>query len=335
MKDIKEPVSIAYLYDNGGVLDLNDELISKLDYINYSFALIKDGKVYINSNQKNNLDKVLNYKKLGVKVVLSIGGWGAGGFSEAVSSLETRIAFINSILELIDKYNFDGIDLDWEYPTVSFSGIASSSNDEENFVFLCKELKEKFSNLNKELILSIAVPCNDKYYNYEKLNEYVDYVNIMSYDMSIASKKAKHHCNLYDNESIGSFSSADTAVRLISKYIPNSKIVIGIAFYGRYGLYDGKEFKLGDNLSEAQGPTFPYKDIKKMVENGVEVLWDDIAKAPYIISGGKFITFDNERSIKEKSQYVINKGLGGLMFWQLGAQETDKLVDAINRFIKG
>ena len=326
------PITIGYLYDSDNCQSISIDVISKLDYVNYSFALIDNGRAYI--KEKNNLDKILKYKDIGVKISLSIGGWGADGFSEAVSSKNSRKIFIDSIIDLIKKYDFDGSDLDWEYPSVSFANISSSKDDISNFVFLCKELKERFLEFDKKIILSAAVPCSDKYYDYKELNKLLDYVNIMSYDLSVSSDIAKHHCNLYANKEIHSYSSADEAVKQIMRYVPKEKIVIGIAFYGRYGEFKGKDFKLGDKLDRPQLSSFSYKDIKEMISNGVEVLWDDIAKAPYIISDGKFISFDNQESIKEKSQYVIKNGLGGLMFWQLGASSTNELVETIYRFTK-
>lgn len=207
------PITIGYLYDSDNCQSISIDVISKLDYVNYSFALIDNGRAYI--KEKNNLDKILKYKDIGVKISLSIGGWGADGFSEAVSSKNSRKIFIDSIIDLIKKYDFDGIDLDWEYPSVSFANISSSKDDISNFVFLCKELKERFLEFDKKIILSAAVPCSDKYYDYKELNKLLDYVNIMSYDLSVSSDIANHHCNLYANKEIHSYSSADEAVKQI------------------------------------------------------------------------------------------------------------------------
>lgn len=318
---------IAYLYDGNNYHEFSKEIIEKIDYINYSFGLIKDGIVYIKEN--SHVQEVLKYKEYGVKVVLSIGGWGADGFSEAVSKKETREVFIKSIIDLIKKYDFDGVDLDWEYPTVSFANIKASPNDTENFTELCYELRKKLDNFNKKMILSIASPCSDRYYDYEKLNSVLDFVNIMSYDLSVSSKNAVHHCNLYENNDLKIYASADKAVREISKYIDISKIVIGIAFYGRLGEFNELNKKLGDCLKEPQGKGYPYSKIKELLLSGKEELWDEKANASYIIDNYQFISYDSKRSIKSKTEYVKKNDLGGVMFWELGAKDTKDLLETI------
>lgn len=318
---------IAYLYDKDNFSKLKKEELAKLDYINYSFGLIKDGIVYIKEN--NHLIEILKYKECGVKIVLSIGGWGADGFSDAVSTVQNRKKFINSIIELIKKYDFDGIDLDWEYPTVSFANISSSVNDTTNFTFLCKELRYELDKFFEKKVLSIAVPCNDRYYNYKDLNEFVDFVNIMSYDLNVSCNVAIHHTNLYSNEKIGCFSSGDNAFRKISKYIDSNKIVLGVAFYGRLGEFLDNNSKLGDKLKEPLIKGFSYQNIKMMLKNGANESWDDISCSSYIINNNQFISYDNCRSISEKGKYVHKNKLGGLMFWELGANDTYDLLESV------
>lgn len=62
-----------------------------------------------------------------LKVLLSVGGWGARGFSGAAATKDTRAVFIQSAQEIIAKYGLDGIDLDWEYP-VNGHGDWSKAN---------------------------------------------------------------------------------------------------------------------------------------------------------------------------------------------------------------
>jgi hypothetical protein len=74
--------------------------------------------------------------------LLSVGGWGARGFSGAAATKETRAVFIQSAQAIIEKYGLDGIDLDWEYPVNGAWGlVASQPADRDNFTALLKELR--------------------------------------------------------------------------------------------------------------------------------------------------------------------------------------------------
>ena len=69
--------------------------------------------------------------------MIAIGGWNNGGqpFSQMASSAGTRKIFIDSVLEFINQYNFDGLDLDWEYPG---QRGGNPNTDKQNFNNLIK-----------------------------------------------------------------------------------------------------------------------------------------------------------------------------------------------------
>lgn len=78
-----------------------------------------------------------------LNVLLSVGGWGARGFSGAAASKEARAVFIKSAQEIVDKYGLDGIDLDWEYPVNGAWGqVDSQPADRDNFTLLLKALRQ-------------------------------------------------------------------------------------------------------------------------------------------------------------------------------------------------
>ena len=130
-------------------------MIEQLDIINYSFGAISNGELKIPVSMNKEL--VLSYREKGVRVVLAIGGWGADGFSQAVRTEASRTKFINSIMEIIKKYQFDGIDIDWEYPGSGAAGIEYHSSDRNNLTLFCQALKQKMQAYRSDLILSIAI----------------------------------------------------------------------------------------------------------------------------------------------------------------------------------
>ncbi|MEI3527391.1 MAG: glycosyl hydrolase family 18 protein [Bacilli bacterium] len=138
---MKGKIVSGYLYDYGGFSGLSDKALEQLDYINYSFATISNGEVHLSSNMK--VEKVLEYRNKGIRIGLAIGGWGSGGFSPAMKTEEGRTKLIDSIMRVIDEYQFDGIDIDWEYPTSSVAGIESDPSYSSEFNLILSRIKRK------------------------------------------------------------------------------------------------------------------------------------------------------------------------------------------------
>ena len=77
----------------------------------------------------------------------------------------------------------DGIDIDWEYPGSGTAGISFSSADKENFTLLMRDVRQA---VGKDKLLTIATAATGRYYDFRAIEPYVDYVNIMAYDMEEA-----------------------------------------------------------------------------------------------------------------------------------------------------
>ena len=119
--------------------DLNhmrEEDVRALTVINIAFGLIRDGEVVWDA--KDARDGMVSIRKSNpeLKIVLSVGGWGADGFSQAARTKEGRERFAASALAIVKEYGLDGIDIDWEYPGTSLAGIASDRSDKENYTLL-------------------------------------------------------------------------------------------------------------------------------------------------------------------------------------------------------
>lgn len=125
------------------------------------------------------------------KVLLSVGGWtGSKRFSPMVASAESRKKFIDWNLNFIQKYETDGVDIDWEYPGKQAAGCNEfADNDADNFLLLLKELREaldaKYPDDHKEISMAVhvqpfvksGVPMSDL----KAFVPYFDHVNLMTY----------------------------------------------------------------------------------------------------------------------------------------------------------
>ena len=326
-------IVVAYLYASDGFSGINEESLQHVDYINYSFGGVVGGKAVV--EDKTALRTVLSYRDQGVRVGLALGGWGSGDFSNAVRTPEARTIFADSIIELMKKYNFDGIDIDWEYPGSSTAGIPSHHTDTANLTLFCKELYAKIKEYRSDALLTMAVgPYNS--FDFKNLHPYIDYFNLMTYDHSIGDSTAKHHSSLYTGK------YAHTGVQgsvnfLLNKGVPANKIVIGAAFYGRTAPFTSKEQAvLGGQLTTKLTQTYSYTQIEEGIKSGKYIeMYDEEAGANYIITSGsntagRFITYDGVRSVTEKCNFVLANELGGIMFWDYTQDKNGTLVNAIH-----
>jgi chitinase len=327
-------------YAGKNAAQLDSFSIEKLTHIIFSFCHLKGNRLNVNDA----LDSVtiqkmvsLKSKNPGLKVILSLGGWGGcATCSDVFSTKEGRKEFVKSVKGLSEYFGSDGIDLDWEYPTIAgFPGHKYQPADRENFTALVKQLRKTLG--NKYEISFAAGGFNhyiDDAVEWKKVMKKVNYVNMMTYDLvSGFATTTGHHTALYSTEQ--QVESTDNAIqKLISLKVPKSKIVIGAAFYARIfeaasdtnsGLYQQGKF--------VRGVSFKNFSTQLSADSGFVSHWDDHAMAPYMFNPSQhlFVTYDDKRSIQLKTQYAIDKKLGGIMFWQLRDDAfTEGLLDAID-----
>ena len=166
---------------------------SLVTHINYAFGKVSSSFNSVEIKTESRLKKIVALKEKNpkLKVLLSIGGWGAGNFSEMAASEDFRKAFCKDCLAKCEKYGLDGIDLDWEYPTSNSAGISSSPNDTKNYTLLLKDLRDVLGN---DYLITMASSSSAKYVDFKSCIKYMDFVNLMTYDMG---RPPKHHSALY------------------------------------------------------------------------------------------------------------------------------------------
>jgi len=336
-------------YYHGPISGLDSIDVNKITHIIFCFGHL-DGQHYKVDNAKDTaiIKKMVSLKAKNpeLKVLLSLGGWGGcEPCSDAFFTSEGRKAFARSVKELTGYFKTDGIDLDWEYPTIRLDNDIDKNpvhktapEDYNNFTDLVQQLRKT---LGKTTTITFAAGGFNTYLqssvNWKKVMKKVDYVNLMSYDLVNGyATVTGHHTALYSTSK--QQESTDNAVQYLLKAgVDPKKIIIGAAFYARVwenvpaadnGLYQSGKFKQG----------IPYRNFAERLsaKSGYQSYWDNIAKAPYSYNATekKFATYDDERSIELKTKYVIDKGLGGIMFWQIGGDiYKGGLVDVINKTI--
>ena len=319
----KGKIVSGYLADYGSFVGLSDKMLEQLDIINYSFGTISNGELKIPVSMNKEL--VLSYREKGVRIVLAIGGWGADGFSQAVRTEASRTKFINSIMDIIKKYQFDGIDIDWEYPGSGAAGIEYHTSDRNNLTLFCQALKQKMQAYRSDLILSIAIAPSNSYYDLEKLNKCVDFFNLMTYDFAMGSY-ALHDSNLYGYTQTKT--SMDNSVSIVKNYVDADKIIPGAAFYTRKGYFESESNqKIGAKLSISMSSSpLTYKQLVQMLKDDLTIVesYDETAEAAYIIHKRWFYSYDNPRSIIAKCNYIKNNNLAGIMCWDLTNDYIDE-----------
>jgi chitinase len=329
---------IAYYTGNETVIDSFE--VQKLTHIIFSFCHLKGNRLFVNNARDSaTIHKLVSLKQKfpALKIMLSLGGWGGCEFcSQVFSTKAGRSEFAESVKELTDYFDSDGIDLDWEYPVISgYPGHVYQAGDKSNFTALVKQLRKK---LGRHQVISFAAGGFTSYLlqsiEWKKVMRRVDFVNLMSYDLvSGFATTTGHHTPLYSNAT--QTESADHAVNILDSLgVPKNKIVIGAAFYARTwenveninnGLYQPGKFK----------SFIPFNkfDSVLVADSGFVFYHDAIASATHAYNASQkiFATFDDPASIKAKTRYAIDKGLKGIMFWQLTLdKQRGGLVDAIS-----
>lgn len=329
---------IAYYTGNGETI--KQYPLNKITHIIYSFlALHHDTLDVHNETQRQTLKELVALKQQypHLKIMVSIGGWGGcAPCSELFASEQSRKTFARTAVAFFREHHVDGLDLDWEYPAIEgYPGHQFQPADKENFTALVKTIRAE---MGKEFLLSFAAGGFEQFLEasieWDKVMPHLDFVNLMTYDLVGGySTVTGHHTPLND------YRTAQQSVtrcvnRLLQKKVEPGKLIVGAAFYARVwenvgdtarGLYQNGKFK--------QGVAFKDFPVYFSDTSGYRYYWDKKAKAPWQYNPEKklFATFDDERSIREKSLFIRKKKLGGIMFWELSQDKpVNGLVDVMS-----
>lgn len=320
-------LSTGYIYSP---YDITQNAMDTLDIIYTAFLEIDYKGDWVNlSNMKSNLNYYIlpKAKISGTKVVVSINQHSSGNFSKVVHDEELRTKLINNILQFIIEMGIDGVDIDWETP---------SKDEAEYFTILMKELYTAVKAYDEDLLVTAAIgggtwapPC----YDLPNSKNYMDYINLMTYSM--AKSNGYYQNSLYKSSKGATLISCSIA-ESIEIYndlgVKNSQILVGIPFYCTMQEdCGGPGSRVGTGKSVSYSYMLDYYPLSDTMieyfdeECGVPYRYDETTKV--------FFSYDNERSIKLKCDYINTLGLAGIMYWQYGQDVDDMLTNAIAKYI--
>ncbi|CAN1328185.1 Class V chitinase [Linum perenne] len=295
---------------------------ANLDPVSYTVNISSEAQV-----EFSNFTEIVRQKNPFVKTLLSIGGAGANStaFALMAGNSTTRQVFINSSVSLARSYGFDGLDLDWEFP--------SSGEEMASFALLVMEWRRlvEFEALmfrKPLLILTAAVYYSSVYYT--AISNNLDWINVMSYDLyapNWSPNSTAPPAALYGSDQV---ISVDSGIRSwLQQGLPATKIVLGLPFYGyAWQLLNSNQTGLylpanGTDLPE--GGAMTYGQINRFIEgwkSSVVDVFSATVVTKYCYYGTTWIGYDSSESIFGKVLYAKVKGLGGYFAWHVGGDDN-------------
>ncbi|KXJ85581.1 glycoside hydrolase superfamily [Microdochium bolleyi] len=315
--------------------------MDRYTHLYYTFANINPDSFAVELRPQDNETLVREFTALGKKkknstssttgglqtwIAVGGGGFSATGsstattWSDMVSTDENRKAFITSLVDFMDEYSFQGVDLDWEYPGSAANG--GLSQDTEKLVRLVKDMRSVFGD---KYGVSMVIPPDKSYlvnYDLVAMEPYVDSFGFMAYDLHVASPeggKVQAHADIREIR--------DTMTPLWSAGIDPAKINLGLPYYGRGFTLTNKT--CSDLDCSYKGPSVPGNCAQSsgimMLSEIQDLLDEGTAKSSTIPNvmmkkltwSNQWVAYDDEETMKQKTAWADETCLGGVMYWSV------------------
>ena len=333
------PIVLAYFTEyTEGLPEVR--LLTHINYAHGRFAnpSTGDGGIVITESKKAPIKDVVALKSVNpkLKVCLMVGGWGghADGFSMMARDAAKRTEFCQSVKSLLEKNQMDGVDIDWEYPTQSADNeTGADPSDTQNFNLVLKELRET---LGQDKIISFASSSSARYVDWKTAIKYLDYVNVMTYDMGAAPNG--HNSPLHKSAKFNHRSWDESVKAHEDGGVPRERMVMGVPFYGKAEKnpaegtkifdYSVRYYEIPDILNKGK---YKGKDLARPVTR----VWEPSSMVPYLIdaAGKNVLSYDDPESVSAKGSYVKANGMLGAMFWEYRCDTDDHAL--LKALVKG
>ncbi|KXJ88347.1 chitinase [Microdochium bolleyi] len=310
-------------------------------HIFYSFALIDPHSFHVapmDAETASHYDEVtaLKAKQSGLEVWIAIGGWAMNDpgpfrttFSDLAKSEANQNAFFDSLVTFLLEHNFDGVDIDWEYPVAEDRGGVEA--DFKNFVVLMRRMREHLNRSGRKFGVSLTLPASYWYlrgFDIVGLEPHVDFFNVMTYDIH----------GTWDStvRSMGPYAFAHTNLTEIDlglellwrNNINPARVNMGLGFYGRsFTMKDpgcvhaGCEFTEGAKGGECTGTpgVLSAAEIVKILKRPDAKMTLDTAAAVQIVTWdtNQWVSWDDQVTLKMKQDFANRRCLGGTMVWAI------------------
>ncbi|KAJ1986124.1 hypothetical protein EDC05_006409 [Coemansia umbellata] len=373
-----EPVVLGY-YPSWKRTKMQDVDFSKYTHVNIAFSIPRSDGTFSFEDEWA-LPQILKQVRAGgTKALMSVGGWtGSNFFSPILKSNDAREKLLTSMTRYVKDNGLDGIDIDWEYPgrLGNTCNAYDPQNDAPNFLNFLKDLRSRFDSTfgdkNKLITLAVRVQPFDStggpMPDVSEFARYVDYANIMAYDIG-----GPWNSETGPNAPFNFESGKGTALSFVSAIDawtgaqwPANKLVAGLGFYGRSSLVQqdmtrdtanqyqpqSHEVPLGDSddapwydacagTTSVSG-TWQWRNLRTqgILTNSNSAAapwirqWDSVTQTPWLFnpSTKTYLSYDDPDSIKIKSDYAASKGLAGVMIWSANMDYNGELIDAAKSF---
>jgi chitinase len=325
--DDKDPARVFVGYVYGPSRDINFRLYTHLCH---AFVVADgEGRIQRRGNAPSR-ELTAGAHKSGVRVILSLGGWGWDKqFASIVAKPGAEDRYFAGVMEIVDTFDYDGIDLDWEYP--------DTKEEVAGFERLTRRFRKALDDLGRKkgrsMVVTMAASSNAetlKWLDRAFLLETMDWINVMTYDYTGNwTDYAGHHSPLFaSSKQPGRPRSTQATMKYLleERRLPANRLAVGIPLYGR-GFNVAESYAPTKGAPRTRAPGGDYARIRKL-EGDPEWTrkWDDQTKNPWLIStkGTAVIGYDDAESVAIKTDWAMKQGFRGVFFWQI---HGDRLPD--------
>jgi chitinase len=364
--DVPSPAVVGAYYpgDSAARYPVAQIPADKITHLFYAFAHIEGGQCTVAPDAPAHFAALAQLKREHprLRTLISIGGWEAGGFSDAALSAASRERFVASCMALFfdpQLVAFDGVDIDWEFPV--YGGppkIIVRPQDRHNLTLLAREFRRRLDDLGRKrgqaFLLTAALPAGrleasgpyDPALSFElqPLAETLDFINLMTYDMGTAfSGVASFNAPLREDPAdplapeVRRWNSVEGGIAYYRQQgVPANKLVLGVPFYGR-GFRVTSD--ANDGLYQPYSALFDPGDwrsikAKLLGDPAWQQHWHSLAQTPWLFNPAErtFVSYEDTRSIGIRARLAKDSGLRGVFMWELtGDDDQQSLLDAMVR----